>query len=149
MVLFRTLIWSTVNSMEELVPKDSVIDKYFFTPLYRPRSAWSVVAWWEARRPVYNAIVGATGLLTMTVAATLGQPPLMALLGVPIVYGLAANVCYSFGSVLDLILRRWLGPPADSVGPVLLRYGFVFSVGLTLLPIPLFVFGWVMSHIFR
>jgi len=135
--------------MDDLVPKDSIIDKYFFTPLYRPKSAWSVVAWWEARRPVYNAIVGATGLVSAAAVAIFGHPPLQALIGVPIVYGIAANICYSIGSVVDLAIRRWLGPRADSVGPVLLRYGFVFSVGLTLLPIPLVVLGWVLRTLLR
>jgi heme/copper-type cytochrome/quinol oxidase subunit 4 len=31
---------------------------------------------------------------------------------------------------------------------VLFRYGFVFSVGLTLLPIPLAVVGWVFRLVF-
>ena len=28
----------------------TAVEKYFFTPLYYPRSAWSVVRWWEARQ---------------------------------------------------------------------------------------------------
>lgn len=134
--------------MDDLVPRDSAIDRYFFTPLLRARSAWSVVGWWESRRLVYNAAVGATGVVTLAVAAALGDPPIAALLFVPIVYGVMANVCYTLGWIADLALRRWLGPRAESVGPVLLRYGFVFSIGLTLLPIPIFIFGHLMKLFF-
>jgi hypothetical protein len=38
--------------------------------------------------------------------------------------------------MVDLILRRQLGIRAPDVAPALLRYGFVFAMGLTLLPIP-------------
>ena len=36
---------------------------------------------------------------------------------------------------------------AGAVGPVLFRYGFVFSLGLTLLPIPLVVAGWLLRSV--
>lgn len=60
----------------------------------------------------------------------------MPLVGI-IVYGLLANVCYTLGPVADLVLRRVLGIRAPDIAPVMFRYGYVFSLGLTLLPIPL------------
>lgn len=134
----------------------SAIEKYFFTPVYYPRSAWAVVRWWESRRLLYNAAVGAAGLVTLgTVTGFLLLPPhspgLAAWDGVIpgiVVYGVLANLFYSLGAPADLLLRRFLGDRAAAAGPVLFRYGFVFSLGLTLLPIPLALFGWVARLIF-
>jgi hypothetical protein len=50
-------------------------------------------------------------------------------------YAIIANVCYSLGPVVDiLVLRRW-GSRYQSVGPTLFRYGLAFSIGLSLMPI--------------
>ncbi len=130
----------------------TAVERYFFTPLYFPRSAWSVVGWWEARRMLFNLSVGGTGLLTLAVVSILdGMPPHpspSALpLGAALVYGVMANVCYTLGPAADLLLRRAVGERAGAVGPVLFRYGFVFSLGLTLLPIPLVVAGWLLRSV--
>lgn len=134
----------------------NAVERYFFTPIYRPRSAWTVFRWWESRRPLYNAAVGAAGLVTLgTVTGFLLLPPhspgLAAWDGVIpgiVVYGVLANLFYSLGAPADLLLRRFLGDRAAAAGPVLFRYGFVFSLGLTLLPVPLALFGWVARLIF-
>ena len=122
----------------------TAVEKYFFTPLYYPHSAWSVIRWWEKRRLMYNVAVGTAGMVTLAVAAlTDGQGPPLAL---PLVYGVMANVLYTMGSVADLTLRKVLGDRAPAVGPVMFRYGFVFSLGLTLLPVPMFIASWVIRH---
>lgn len=123
----------------------TAIERAFFTPLYKPTSAWQVVGWWESRRFLFNTVVGGAGVLTTAAAAIFGGagPPPVAFIVVPLVYGAAANACYTLGWVVDLTLRKWLGRHAHFAGPALLRYGFVFSIGLTLLPIPLFVMSWV------
>jgi len=46
--------------------------------------------------------------------------------------------------MIDLLVRRRWGPSFAAVGPALFRYGFAFSVGLTLLPIPLVLIGWAL-----
>ncbi|HEY2806896.1 MAG TPA: hypothetical protein VGI92_13645 [Gemmatimonadales bacterium] len=127
-------------------PKSSWLEKTFFTPLYHPSGALEVIKWWESRRVTYNAWVGTAGMLTIAAALLTGGggPPV----GIPIVYALAANVFYSFGAPADLLLRRWLGHRGGAVGPVLFRYGFVGSVALTLLPIPILIFGKIMGAIF-
>ncbi|NUO94188.1 MAG: hypothetical protein HOQ14_06880 [Gemmatimonadaceae bacterium] len=51
-----------------------------------------------------------------------------------ILYGVAANACYTFG----FASRRCCsasGATTSPVGPTLWRHGLVFSVGLTLFPI--------------
>lgn len=136
----------------------TAIEKYFFTPVYYPRTGWSILRWWESRRPLYNVCVGATGLASLGTAvlfAALPPHPLplpTALGGVAVgvaLYGVLANVCYSLGAPADILLRRFLGDRAAAAGPVLFRYGFVFSIGLTLLPIPLAALGWVFRLFIR
>jgi len=123
------------------------LEKVFFTPLYYPDSALSVVRWWEQRRLLFNAVVGGAGVLTLGVVSLMLGPPPPPVLGAVAFYGIMANVCYSLGSVTDLLLRRWLGDKAPAAGPVLFRYGFVFSVGLTLLPIPVVTVASVLKWI--
>ena len=127
----------------------TAVEKYFFTPLYQPRGIWSVIRWWESRRLFYNLWVGGAGLLTLGVAAAISfLPPFPFWLRGVFVYGVMANLCYSLGAPVDLFLRRFMGRHAAVAGPVLFRYGFVFAMGLTLLPIPLTVIGWVLRHFF-
>jgi hypothetical protein len=129
----------------------SAIERYFFTPLYYPLSPFQVIGWWERRRLAYNVCVGAAGVLALGVLMLL-HPQRSAtanfglLLGVGL-YGLAANACYTLGWMTDLALRKVLGIRAPDLAPVLLRYGFVFSLGLTLLPIPVAVAGRVLLAI--
>jgi hypothetical protein len=131
----------------------TAVERYFFTPLYYPRSVWSVFSWWEARRPVFNLCVGAAGLLTVIAFNILSVlPPHPGSFGLPwrpiLAYAILANACYSLGPLADLFLRRQLGERAPAVGPVLLRYGFVFSVGLTLLPIAVGGLSWLFQVLF-
>ena len=52
-----------------------------------------------------------------------------------LLYGVAANACYTFGFALEALLQRIRGDDVAPVGPTLWRHGLVFSVGLTLFPI--------------
>ncbi len=108
------------------------------------RSPEVIVGWWERRRPVYNVIVGATGLLSWGVVELLAWLPPNRQGHLPwqliLVFGIGANVCYTFGSVVESLLARVWGDELLPVGPTLWRHGLVFSVGLSLLPIG---FAWV------
>ncbi len=133
----------------------TAVEKYFFHPIYYPRSAWSVVRWWESRRLLFNASVGAAGLVTTGSAflsAMLPPHPMAApveLVAPIVIYGVMANVCFSLGAPVDLLLRRILGDDAPAVGQALFRYGFAFSMGLTLLPVPFFALAWLMKWFIR
>ena len=125
----------------------SALTHYFFDSVYHPRSAWTVIEWWESRRAVYNLVVGTAGLMSLGVAIGLALlPPHPAVVRIPwsviVVYGALANVAYTVGPLADLAIRRRWGHSYASIGPALFRYGFVFSVGLTLLPIPLAILSW-------
>lgn len=136
---------------DDLQHPQSAIERFFFTPLYYPLSPLQVIGWWERRRLAYNICVGAAGLLSLaTVWLLHPQRSAMADFGLVIgagLYGVAANACYTVGWMADLALRKLLGIRAPDLAPVLLRYGFVFSLGLTLLPIPVAVAGRVLMAI--
>ena len=127
----------------------SALTRFFFRPPYQAPSTGAVIRWWEARRPTYNLAVGAAGTLTLaTVAVTEALLPGPSHAFVPwvaiLAYGVVANLFYCLGPVVDAIVcRRW-GAQFGAVGPALFRYGFVFAVGLTLLPIPFVLLSWVI-----
>ena len=50
------------------------------------------------------------------------------------VFGVMANVCYTFGPAAELLVEKLWGRRVLPTGPVLYRMGLTFSVGLALLP---------------
>jgi hypothetical protein len=127
-------------------------------------SAKEVVGWWEARRPIYNLLVGAAGIFSCMVVAidvfasrylhygstSLPDPPFFVFLGI-FFYGLAANLCYTGGWMAELLVRKISPAQSDQLAILSFKYGLVFSVLLSLLPA--FIFGGfelieVWPHIF-
>jgi hypothetical protein len=101
-----------------------------------------VIGWWEARRAAYNVAVGSTGLFTVAAVHLIARLPPASVaipieptLIIPAIYGILANVCYTGGWISELWIRNTLGREMEPVGPTLFRYGFVFSIGLTLFPV--------------
>lgn len=124
----------------------ALVQRLFPPPAYR-RTPLGLLRWWEARRPFYNLVVGASGLFSLAVVellALLPPGPHHFLPLVPVVvFGLAANVCYSLGFLVEAALEGLWGREAPLVGPALFRQGLSFSVGLTLLPMAIAGIGWV------
>ena len=117
------------------------------------RSPIRLVQWWESRRPVYNAVVGATGLGTLVYSNALSLLVRGEWIPVPwqliVAYGVAANLFYTFGWVIENVAERWLGRPVYGFGPALFRHGLVFSVGLTVFPAALVTFFAIGGLLFR
>lgn len=116
------------------------LTKLLFEPTL-VRSPLRVVQWWESRRLTYNAVVGGVGLFTLTYVSLVlrlmqdhGSFAFAPLILGTIVYGVAANICYTAGWIVENLVERWLKRPIYGLGPALFRHGLVFSVGLTLLP---------------
>ncbi len=114
------------------------------------QSTWAIVKWWELRRIPYNFIVGFTGLLGGSVSLALAlaaqgrgieipwpDPPLF-LMAFVVLYGIAANICFTGGWISELVAQRIWGPRADAYGEISFCFGTVFSVLLTLFPSVLF-----------
>jgi hypothetical protein len=115
----------------------------------RRRTGWSILNWWESRRLVFNAFVGAAGLVTLVlVHLLLWLPPHPIRVVVPwqpvVAYGVLANVCYTLGWLTEAGLQRLWGDDAPRVGPALFRQGLAFSVGLTLFPVALAGLSWLV-----
>lgn len=119
---------------------DMQLQRLLFEPTYL-RSPLRVVQWWESRRLTYNAVVGATGLVTLGVAnlieLTFGNGWFPVPWQVIVAYGVAANVCYTAGWMVENAVEHWLKRPVYGLGPALFRYGLVLSIGVTLLPVGL------------
>lgn len=127
----------------------SLVD--FLYPAPARRNVPSILRWWEKRRLPYNLIVGSVGALATGVViffATippLGTPPPGIEILVPIAaFGVMANVCYTFGSVVEIVAHKMWGRDVLPVGPALYRIGLTFSVGLALLPAVLILVIWVL-----
>jgi hypothetical protein len=127
------------------------LQKLLFEPTL-VRSPLRVIRWWESRRLMYNALVGAVGLVTLAyvyavellVLGHIAGPPWQAV----VAYGLVANVFYTLGWVVENIVERWLKRPLYGIGPALFRHGLVFSLGLTVLPAFLVTLAAIADTIF-
>lgn len=111
----------------------------FLYPAPARRTVPAIIAWWERRRPAYNAFVGAAGLVSLgtvgLVGALLGDGGSFGgLLVGAVVFGVMANVCYFLGPAAEILLQKLWGHRVLPAGPALYRMGLTFSVGLALLP---------------
>ncbi len=112
------------------------------------RSRLEIIQWWEARRLRYNVCVGLIGLATWWLVLIAGdaavrpgvdfEEPIGMLIG-PAIYGIMANVCYTFGWITDLVAYR------GSARKGLFRAGFIFSLVLTALPGLWAVLAWLIT----
>ncbi|HEX8905493.1 MAG TPA: hypothetical protein VF771_11655 [Longimicrobiaceae bacterium] len=128
----------------------SLVEVLYPVPDLR-RTPLSSLKWWESRRLVFNRAVGSAGVVTLGAVFLfdhLGPHPgtfsLPGMLAVVAVYGIAANACYSLGWVAEMVARAVWGRSAPDMGPLLFRQGLIFSVGVTLLPVLLAAFSWVV-----
>lgn len=125
----------------EVPSAPSAARRLLFRDSLRSEAPGEVLQWWERRRLSFNLAVGATGLVSIGAlrvlsalppfAHDLSGPPLLAI----VAYGVAANVAYTSGWILELaLLRPLFGRHSGTVGATLFRYGLAFSVGLTAIP---------------
>lgn len=109
-----------------------------------------MIKWWESRRLTYNMRVGVVGVVSWLLVLIAGSAAVkegedfiepLALFSGPVLYGIMANICYTFGWIFDLASRRSM-PSRD-----LFRAGLIFSMVLTALPGLWAVFAWLMTDI--
>ena len=128
------------------------LERLLFEPSLS-RSPGRVVQWWESRRPVYNAIVGVTGLGTFAYSSLVSWIATgdwsVAPWQLVVVYGIGANLFYTLGWAVEVVAERWLKRPVYGLGPALFRHGLVFSIGLTLFPTALMTIFAIASAILQ
>ncbi len=111
-----------------------------------------IIAWWEARRLRFNLYVGIVGAVTWLLVIIVGsaavkpgvdfEEPLAMIFG-PFVFGFFANICFTFGWIVDTISYR--GMPRTRLN----KDGVIFSVILASLPGIWAVTAWLMTVIAR
>jgi hypothetical protein len=110
-------------------------------------SVWHVIGWWEARRLVFNLVVGAAGTIACSmilVTAVISEfvfgipvgmpdPPIFAI-ALAILFVAGANVCYTGGWVAELLVRRVWAGEADNFATLMFTLGIWFAAVVTLIP---------------
>ncbi len=96
-----------------------------------------LLRWWEARRIRYSLLIGIVGFITWWLVIIAGsaavkpgvdfEEPVAMIVG-PFFYAIAANICYTLGSLVDFI--RNAGVPSKR----LFKVGLIFSQVITSLP---------------
>ena len=113
-------------------------------------SIWQIIGWWEARRLIFNLIIGATGVVTclailaiavisdyvLGIPVGMPDPPIFAFAGI-IIYGVMANVCYTGGWVTEFIVKNTWPDQSEQFGTLSFTLGLVFAIIITLSPIAL------------
>jgi hypothetical protein len=103
------------------------------------------IQWWESRRVPYNLIVGIFGICTSVAVFAIGlianvffhghferpDPPIFLIVSF---YGIMANICFTCGWVVELMVRRLSPRKAGGFAEKSFFCGLVFSVVLTLSP---------------
>lgn len=130
--------------------RGGTFDKLMVQPFdHRPAdhgSAPSALTWWEARRPAYNVVVGAAGIMSgaISIAAAgisearggepVGMPDGLFAVALPILFGVVANAFYTGGWIVELVLRRdWRVDPR-SLRSAAFAAGLLFSLAIAALP---------------
>jgi hypothetical protein len=114
-----------------------------------PGSPKAVVAWWEARRPSFNLIVGAYGVIGLvaflvTISASGHLQPgedavePLALFAAPIVI----NVLYTLGWIVELTYRSLEPDLSPRFGPRLLQLGLGLGLFLSTVPAAVQLLQW-------
>ncbi len=96
------------------------------------RSMMSIVAWWEWRRPLYNLVVGLSGVPSVLILWLIFGVPFMVVVMSGLAYLFLANICYTLGTPAEIVARTCYKEKAETYGPVLLTLGTIFSVVLTI-----------------
>ena len=118
-------------------------------------SAWQVIGWWEIRRLMYNAVLFAVGMISIFAMEWLfdkfipptedGIEPMVLAFGV-VVYGIAANFCYTLGWIVELIGRRKDAERSRLHAQKLFVIGLWLSCLLTTAPFWFGLLSWLLNR---
>ena len=138
-------------ALDRTATKPNLIARMKTLSLFRRKrpatSAWNVIAWWESRRIAYNLIVGGAGIVSCILVGLLvfTTPAVQNLLNrfnlspgfeifFVIIYGIAANIFYTFGWIAELVVRSLWPEEAERFGTTTFTIGLGFSLLLTIAP---------------
>jgi hypothetical protein len=117
-------------------------------------SAGEIILWWERRRIGYNVAVGVVGFVSVAVLLSLGRnlvteqeplfSPFLLFVGI-LLYGICANLCYTFGWFTELALRKFGNTDTSRFAASAFKTGLALSCVVTSLPIWFVLTLWI-SH---
>ena len=117
-------------------------------------SPGEIILWWERRRIGYNVAVGVVGFVSVAVLLTVGRSaagdqeplfsPFLLFVGI-LLYGIGANICYTFGWFTELALRKFGSADTTKFAASAFNTGLVLSCVVTSLPIWFVLTLW-LSH---
>ena len=121
----------------------------FLFPATARRSVMGILSWWEGRRLKFNLLVGASGVLSLVMVRIFTWlPPDSRVFPFPLrivlAFGVAANICYTFGPAIEIGAEKLFGRKLLPIGPTLYRMGLTFSLGLTQMPTLIAGFSWAV-----
>jgi hypothetical protein len=94
-------------------------------------STLEILSWWEARRSFYNMSLALSGLPSIFLYVAHGHANVLTLIVAVLLWSTCANLCYTLGPAIELVLRKiGLKLPA-AFAPFLFQIGVFFSIGLT------------------
>jgi hypothetical protein len=76
-------------------------------------SRTGIIRWWESRRIRFNIFVGSAGLISIVLVLVAGSAAVkpgtdfvepLGLILFPVVFGIASNLCYTAGWIIDIVL---------------------------------------------
>ena len=107
-----------------------------------------VILWWRKHRWNFNVIVFVTGVLSFifmvlsTIVSEIFLPGsieipdmfIFSIIIVPVLYIVMANILYTSGVILELIMRLLIREKLDSFATFTYSFGLIFSIILTVAP---------------
>jgi hypothetical protein len=114
-----------------------------------------VILWWEDRRLVYNLILLVVGVVSIVRFEYILSPMIprgedaiesMALALFVVLYAVGANLCYTLGWVIELIMRKRATETSRVYGRFLFVLGVALSCALTTLPVWFACFTRFLHH---
>lgn len=106
-----------------------------------PQTAGGIIKWWEVRRLYFNAILLATIFSAAAVSAATNNHGFKVGLSGPgeiivvsiFLFLIPANIWYTGGWIVDLLIKKALRLTAPGFAPVALGAGIVFSLAFMVL----------------
>ncbi|WP_345169298.1 hypothetical protein [Nibribacter koreensis] len=98
-----------------------------------PNSTKEIILWWERRRLKFNLVYFLVSIFTLALTVVLLGYNAFFGFGLILMLALAINVCYCFGWLTEIILRKGIDDLDMKVGPVFLGLGTVFTVAVIVL----------------
>ena len=130
------------------------IQKIFFSDSTEKR--WTkILLWWEIRRPLYNVFLVLFLMLTFAILSIIPEggyfrlqaTPMLSVgvLLVAVIYFIGANVCYTAGSVVQIIVKDWNQKIVRKYVGSLFLFGVTFSLLTTLSLLLVGIANWILG----